>query len=141
MHWIAWLVLAAFAQERNGSAVPVVEICGTISRYRPGKSLYMAMYTNEENFRKQKYYKTLRFTGDKLPSDSVRYCFSGVEAGEYMIVCFQDINGDGRLNYGMFGIPSEPYCFFRPYGGMFRPHFDDCKVTVTGSVLDADMKF
>ena len=135
------LAFTAAAPQPGRRAAPVFEICGTVSDYRPGKSIYLALYTGEEDFRKRNYLKALRFTGDRLPPDSVRYCFCDVAAGEYMIACYQDINGDGKLNYGMFGSPVEPYCFFRPFTGVFRPHFDDCSFTVAGPVHDADFGF
>ena len=34
-----------------------------------------------------------------------------LEEGEYGIKLFHDVNSDGKLNTGMFGIPNEPYGF------------------------------
>ena len=137
---ILLLALIVTAQKQIDSK-PVFTICGTIRNYKPGKSIYMALYTSNENFKAQKHYKTLRFPKDQLPPDSVDYCFSDIGAGEYMIVCFQDTDDNGHLNYGLFGRPSEPYCFFRPFKGMFRPGFNDCKFTVGSSVYNADLRF
>ena len=47
--------------------------------------------------------------------------------GEYAIAIFQDINKNGKLDTGWFGIPKEPYGFsknFRPI--MSAPKFNDC---------------
>ena len=137
---ILWLVFVPAAPESDG-VVQLFDISGIISNYKPGKGLYLALYTSEENFREGKYYKTLRFSIGDLPADSVTYCFSGIEPGEYMIACFQDIDDNGKINSGLFGRPSEPYCFYRPYKGIFRPRFNDCKFSITGSVRDANLRF
>jgi len=44
----------------------------------------------------------------ELADGSVRFSFEGIRASTYGIRCFQDVNGDGKLNKGMLG-PSEPW--------------------------------
>ena len=44
----------------------------------------------------------------EIAENKVRFSFQNVEKGTYGIRCFQDLNGDGKLNKGMFG-PSEPW--------------------------------
>lgn len=51
--------------------------------------------------------------------------------GQWAIAAFQDLNGNGKLDTKMFGIPKEPYAFsndFHPK--LSKPKFDDCKVIV-----------
>ena len=38
----------------------------------------------------------------------IQYAFSNVKKGTYGIRCFQDLNGNGKLDKGLFG-PSEPW--------------------------------
>ncbi len=37
--------------------------------------------------------------------------FDGLEAGDYAVKAFHDLNGDGRMNVNPFGIPLEPFAF------------------------------
>lgn len=42
-------------------------------------------------------------------------------AGRYGVAVYQDVNGDGELNRGMFGIPSEPTGFSNDAPANFGP--------------------
>ena len=44
----------------------------------------------------------------EMANKVVQFSFEGVQSGTYGIRCFQDTNGDGKLNKGVFG-PSEPW--------------------------------
>lgn len=65
--------------------------------------------------------------------------FTGVPAGRYAVASFQDVNEDGRLNFGgMMGAPSEPWGYSRSARGvMGPPRFADAVVNVaaTGGVI------
>ncbi len=108
-------------------------IRGTITNYKADKTIYIAMYANADDFKHQKGYKKLRFTGNQLEPDSLPYTFNEVKPGEYIIAVFQDCNGDGKINMGPFG-PVEPYRIYKPNYGLFGPKFDKCKFTVNGSI-------
>ena len=41
--------------------------------------------------------------------------------GRYAIAIFQDVNADGVLNKGAFGMPTEPYGFSNDARGSFGP--------------------
>lgn len=44
-------------------------------------------------------------------SETVSVEFHDLTPGEYGIKIYHDVNNDGKLNLGIFGIPSEPYGF------------------------------
>jgi uncharacterized protein (DUF2141 family) len=44
-----------------------------------------------------------------------------LEAGRYALRIFQDLNGNGKLDTGWMGIPSEPYGFSNNAMGRFGP--------------------
>lgn len=46
-----------------------------------------------------------------VTSETMSISFDGLKPGEYGIKIFHDVNSDGELNLGNFGIPSEPYAF------------------------------
>ncbi|MEM6344357.1 MAG: DUF2141 domain-containing protein [Bacteroidota bacterium] len=46
---------------------------------------------------------------------------------EYAVSVFIDLNGNGRLDTNFFGMPEEPYAFYRDYRPtLSAPDFDDC---------------
>lgn len=53
--------------------------------------------------------------------DEVVLFFKQVPAGEYAISIFHDENGNGALDTGTFGIPTEDYAFSNNAKGMFGP--------------------
>jgi uncharacterized protein (DUF2141 family) len=62
--------------------------------------------------------RTYRFAADK-PRQMV---FDSIPPGEYAIMAFHDVDGNGRLNTnGAFGLPSEPYAFSNNPNTWFGP--------------------
>ncbi|MDZ7842917.1 MAG: DUF2141 domain-containing protein [Gammaproteobacteria bacterium] len=56
-----------------------------------------------------------------------------VPDGRYAIAVYQDLNGNGRLDSNLVGIPTEPVGFSRnARGSMGPPKFDDAAVDVNG---------
>jgi len=53
--------------------------------------------------------------------------------GDYAVSVYQDVNGNGEMDKGFFGAPSEPYAFSRNYKPVFRaPKFDEVKINLNG---------
>jgi uncharacterized protein (DUF2141 family) len=70
-----------------------------------------------------------RSTAAKAPS--VTLIFENVQPGRYAISAFHDLNNNGRLDTGAFGIPKEPYGFSRDARGvMGPPAFDEAAFDV-----------
>lgn len=64
---------------------------------------------------------------DETPTIS----FTDLPPGEYGIKLFHDTNGDGSLNRGRFGIPSEPYGFSNNAPVRFGPpSWEDASFTL-----------
>lgn len=66
----------------------------------------------------------------KVDAKTVQAVFD-VEPGDYALAIFHDVNGNGKIDTKLFGIPTEPYGFsnnIRPR--MSAPSFADCKVAV-----------
>jgi len=59
------------------------------------------------------------------------YIINGIIAGNYALVIFQDINKNGKLDKGLFGIPREPYGFSNnPRMLIGPPSYKDCEFTL-----------
>ena len=66
--------------------------------------------------------------------EGLRVVFNGVPAGEYAIMAFHDVDGNGELNCdGLFGLPSEAYAFSNNPSTMFGPpKYRKCTFPVNG---------
>ena len=70
----------------------------------------------------------------------VSFSFSNLQQGIYGIRCFQDINGNGKLDRGLFG-PTEPWGFSwnrQPPSG--PPAFSDYCHQVTGVLKNIEIQ-
>jgi len=99
-----------------------------------GQQVRLAVYANEDDFLEMaavKHQGALNETGLAI----VR--FRGLKPGEYAFAAYLDMNGDGRLNRGALGIPTEPIAFSNGIVPKWRrPNFDETKVDVApGSVV------
>jgi uncharacterized protein (DUF2141 family) len=59
--------------------------------------------------------------------------FDNLNPGSYAVSLFHDANADGKLNTGLFGIPSEGMgCSRNPQGLTGAPRFQDAVIMVIG---------
>jgi uncharacterized protein (DUF2141 family) len=62
------------------------------------------------------------------PDGAATWEITDLRAGDYAIKAFHDVNGNGRLDRGAFGIPTEPYGFSRnARGRLGPPGYDDAR--------------
>jgi uncharacterized protein (DUF2141 family) len=61
-----------------------------------------------------------------------------VSRGRWAVSAFEDVNGNGVLDQGMFG-PKEPTGFWRPFSAWRKPKFDDVAAQVVADIADANM--
>lgn len=97
----------------------------TISAYQNTQAPFLvAVFTEADGFPKPKNtargYRLL--PGGKA---SATLTITDLPYGTYAIAVFQDLNGNGKLDTGLLGIPKEPYCF----SNNFRPRFSGPKWT------------
>jgi len=55
---------------------------------------------------------------EDIARGTLRFEFAGLAPGHYALKCFQDVNGNKKLDIGMFG-PKEPWSTYR----LARPKF------------------
>lgn len=116
---IALLSLASFSNDENGSLVV------SLSNIKKTGKIHVALYKKCDDFPDSKF--IVRSLTNEC-TGSCSFQFESVPYGEYAIAIYQDENNNGKLDTGMFGIPSEPFAFsnnFRPkFGG---PSFEKCR--------------
>jgi uncharacterized protein (DUF2141 family) len=117
---IIFIVLTGFRTSNKGALVL------SLSNITKTGSMNVALYKEGEDFPDDKYLvKSLK---SDCATGVCKLQFENVEYGQYAIAIYQDVNGNGKLDTGNFGVPKEPFAFsnnFRPkWGG---PSFDKCK--------------
>ena len=66
--------------------------------------------------------------------------FTDLAPGSYAFVAYQDINGNGELDRGLFGIPLEPLGFSNGVVPVFSaPDFEDAAVAVVNGLTEIDI--
>ncbi len=127
-------------------------IAGEIQFPKKG-DLYIFLYTEEEfeeshkddDKNDEKEPKDLKFPGhtlhikigeEELNAKKVEFKIENVSAGMYCILVNQDVNGNGKLDMGMFG-PKEPWGNYRHKRPRFRgPKFKEMVFEVKADMTD-----
>lgn len=126
--WLGAMSTLAIAAELDVTVGPVQEAEGEIM---------LAVYNNAESFSHTafKARKATAATGD------VSFSFKNLPAGEYAIMVFHDVNGNGELDTNLFGMPSEPW------GGSLQgkqlfgpPQWEDARFELSDSGLSLTVK-
>ena len=71
------------------------------------------------------------------PGAPLRFRFE-VSPGSWALSAFEDRNGNGTLDMGLFG-PTEPSGFWRRFTGWRKPRFDDVAALVDRDTPNADI--
>lgn len=110
---ILWLMNAGSGAELRVSLNNIQEAKG---------SVYVAVYASETDFLSSE-----KMTDRKIipvsKSGTLDVAFVNLPTGAYAISCFHDINGNGKLDTNLFGVPTEPYGFSNNARPQFRAPF------------------
>jgi uncharacterized protein (DUF2141 family) len=129
-----------FAQEK-GAFDGSLSISGTITGFKKGAGIYIALYDSQQNFKNKKFTNALRIPADSVRTDSITYKLNNIKTGQYLIVAYQDLNNDTIINTNLFGMPTEPYLFYTPVKAMQRPMFSNCKFTLNTDLTNVNLTF
>ena len=109
------------------SSTLVVEVEGL--KDEKGK-LHASLYASEEGF-PTKPEKALRHVDVPIIAGMARVVFEGLTPGGYAVAAYHDENGDGKLDTGFLGIPTEGLASSNDAKGfMGPPSFEKAKVEV-----------
>lgn len=124
-------LLAALAASLAAPTALAGELSVTVTNFEPkaGGQLRAAIYDSPESFDK---------AADPIAAVLVRQVVDGshvaigpLPPGRYAIRVFQDINGNGKVDTNLFGMPTEPIGFSNDaMGSMGPPSFDAAAVTL-----------
>jgi len=94
---LLWIANNSFADNINAA----IKINNVIIN---GGSVYVAVYSNENDYKNEQAFASFILQ----PDNTALTYFLDLPEGEYVVSVFQDKNNNGKLDTGIFGIPSEP---------------------------------
>lgn len=128
--------LCSFAMEVT------VEVDGLDAERLQGATLMVGVYTDPSTWlgRPQIGHR-ITLSPSAAPGGRFKLVLKNLPAGPLAISLFQDVNGNGRLDMGALGIPTERYGFSNNARGRFAPpRFEQALLTpVAGQVLKISM--
>jgi uncharacterized protein (DUF2141 family) len=101
-----------------------IEIQGAIIN---GGTIYIGIYNNEQSFKNGEPDMGLQID----PADDTIFQELRLPEGEYVIGIHQDTNENGKMDYGVFGIPKEPFGFSN-MRGKIPGNFNQLKIRING---------
>ena len=93
-----------------------------------GGTIYVAIYSDKQSFENKHPDIILQV----IPDNFICILETTLSEGEYVIAIFQDSNGNGKMDYGLFGIPKEPYGFSN-MEGKTPGNYNQLKFKITNS--------
>lgn len=102
--------------------------------------VWVGVYKSQENFLAKG--AAVALEGAKIEQTGhVSISIKDLPYGTYAVALFHDVNSNGKLDQGVFGIPKEPYAFSQPLKSKWRaPIFDDVKFDVNTSSTNLKLK-
>lgn len=94
-------------------------------------ALYVAVYSRAEDFMKTEKAHTLKVIPVKK-GGRADFTLTDLPAGAYAVSAYQDLNGNGKLDKNIVGIPTEPYGFSNNARPKFRaPRWEEARIEVS----------
>jgi uncharacterized protein (DUF2141 family) len=93
-----------------------------------GGTIYAGIYFNEQSFESKSPNIVLQID----PIHDIVLQEITLSEGEYVIGIHQDTNGNGEMEYGLFGIPKEPFGFSN-MRGRIPGKFNQLKIRINNS--------
>lgn len=80
--------------------------------------------------------QTVRSKAVPVNKESITIKFERLPVGEYAYKLFHDVNGDGKLNTDVLGIPKEPYYFSQDVSDPFSaPEWEEAKFLLPAGTM------
>ncbi len=135
--FFAGLLAVIFQGETKAPTVVTIHISNVKSATAP---LRIGIYNNASKFPDEDGPFTTRVV---VPGKTGEFTvtISGLNAGDYALAVYQDIDNNGKLSKNIFGYPKEPFCFSNNIKPVFSaPSFNKCKVSLAAPASDVYVK-
>lgn len=109
---------------------------------KPGEQVLVAVYDQEAQWLQKSHRAIRQEAPADMPADGTHtLSIDALAPGRYAVVAYVDRNGNGKLDRGMFGRPTEPYGFSNGGGSFGAPDFADAAFDVAeaGSAIRIDL--
>jgi uncharacterized protein (DUF2141 family) len=110
------ITLPGFLLAQNG-----YKISGTVSIQKTNGDVFVSLVDEESN---NEPLKGIKKAVLKPNSKTLSFKFENIPPGVYALKCFQDTNGNEKLDMGMFG-PKEPWYLSWQKDKRFPPRWED----------------
>ena len=110
--------------------------------FKKNGDLYIQLMTQEEfaGDKEPPFKLIIQVGAEEIKKGKVPFIFQKVPHGMYGIRCFQDVNGNKKLDMGPFG-PKEPWGVYRPKRPTFRsPKFEESAFEVRKDITDIQLE-
>jgi uncharacterized protein (DUF2141 family) len=139
---VALLVLGS-APRSDGAGqdavAPSVVISGEV-RFRKNAPIFLQLLELDQGKQERvAREQVIELVPEDVARGTVRYEFAGLPPGRYALKCFQDTNGNKKIDIGIFG-PKEPWATYRLAKPKLRaPRFEEMAFDATHDVATADL--
>jgi uncharacterized protein (DUF2141 family) len=121
--WLA-LIFSPFV----ATAQLQIKISGLINM--PSR-VYVALYDSPENFLTEQRFRSYVLD---VQGNDLNWLVKDVPDGQYAVSVYQDLNGNARLDRGVFRQPTEPFGFSKAKHPFFKaPDFQQCAFEIEGA--------
>ncbi len=125
-------------EEPAGTAA-TVKVAGLVTFKKDGPLFLRLIDLDESGRERVVREQVIELQPEQLARGSLRYEFGGLAPGRYAVKCFQDTNGNKKIDIGLFG-PKEPWSTYRLARPRLRhPRFEEMAFDVPADVVDADL--
>jgi len=114
--FMTFISLISYSQETSTIKVTIDNVTSDEG------SIGYALYT-QDNF----MVMPLRVETSKIEDGKTSVEFTDVKPGTYAILCYQDKNGNGKMDFETNGMPLESYGASNNIMAMGPPQWEDCK--------------
>lgn len=126
-----WVLVSAVITVGLGATSPRLTIAGRVTGMSGRHAVLVALWQSE-GFLSEPTQSLRIYAGEPMV-----FHFE-VTPGRWALSAFEDVNGNGVLDMGLFG-PTEPNGFFKAFSGWHKPQFDEVAFDVDGGVSGVDI--
>ena len=109
------LIVAGSAAASAGPAMLTLDVHGL----KPRGQIMVVLYDSEQAWNAKK--GAVRELKQPVKAGRARLQLAGLAPGRYGAMIFQDLNANGRMDFNLVGMPTEPYGFSNNSRGLFGP--------------------
>ncbi len=136
---LAGLLFGTTLTAEEPAVQPSVRVAGEV-RFKKSAPIFLRLIALDEAktevvVREQ----IIELATEDVARATIHFEFVGLTPGRYALKCFQDTNGNKKIDIGLFG-PKEPWATYRLAKPKFRaPRFEEMAFDAAQDVTNADL--